>query len=226
MFGHKSFLTSLACALISCGPVHNEIRPDPAAIGNIRTIAVSFPQQGEFAVFNERAKANAAPAVAGMFGLVGLIGVAAVDAQNVSADGKQAKAFGASLEQVDCRAPLQSSFEHTLKEAKRFVAYVYNRPLERSETEGVDGILEFDIHHCGFRLVDQNKGEVAAFVELSAHMTPSGSRNAIWDDRESITGSDRYSLSTLNTDPELVRKEFIKVLQDAGARLANQLLYP
>jgi len=216
-------LTASAFAIlsISCGPVHNELRPKPSEVRALKKLAITIPREGEFTVINERAKATAVPAV-----LFGAIGAAVASSYNTSEDSKDAKVISLGIGDPNCRDLFRASLANTLEGAQGIQAQIFDRALEPKEGSGFDGVLELDIHQCGFRLVDQNTQVLAAFIELGVTLELTTSNEKIWDDRESIVGMDRFYLSSLRDDPEMIRREFEDLLTDAGTRIANYILYP
>lgn len=209
----------LSVLSVACGPIHQELRPRVEVVRALKRVALVISKDGEFTVFDERARATGTPAV-----LFGLVGAAVASAANASADEESANSLAAFLEHAECRGRFQAAFERTLAESKRISAEP-KPDLVHAKQSGADAVVIFRIESCGFRLVSQESLEMAAFIDLSARLELSNGEVG-WDDRETVIATTHTTLAGLKREPALARRLFEEVLDDAGRRMANNLLYP
>lgn len=210
----RSYSIALLILVFGCGPVHNQIRPQASAISKLDRIGVVFKRDGVFAFIDEQARRAAAPS--------GLVGLGMYSAA-VSADEKSAAAIGAGMSNPACRSIFESAFREAMSASQHpRVEILASRPAMQPS---FDAILEFDIEHCGFRLVNRSIEEMAAFIQLRARLELASGETG-WDDRETVIGTTRFAPGLLKSEQGLGRAEFEDVLAVAGRRMAHNLIYP
>ena len=75
------------------------------------------------------------------------------------------------------------------------------------------------------RVRDGDPHLLSSFAEVGGHMTVPGTGIVVWEHREDVTGPDQAPLESFTKNPSFVRQEMMSVLDRAGQRLANELLY-
>jgi hypothetical protein len=90
----------------------------------------------------------------------------------------------------------------------------------------VDAIVRLAVPSWG--LVTVRAGSpplVAAFADLRAQMVLRETGVVVWEHEEDVTHPERLPLEALTGDRALARERLVEVLERAGRRLANELVY-
>lgn len=82
--------------------------------------------------------------------------------------------------------------------------------------------LKIHIDQCGFKLVNQETGDIAAFISLRYydHRDSKVKKQSLY-----VAGKKRAPFSAWEEDLELCQHELEATLRKAGKRLANKLIY-
>jgi hypothetical protein len=94
------------------------------------------------------------------------------------------------------------------------------------ERRNVDAIVRLSVPTWG--LVSVREGEapgVAAFADVRAQLITRDNGVVVWQHDEDVTHPERLTADALKRDRELSREALIEVLERAGRRLANELVY-
>lgn len=211
---------SFVLVAAACGPVHQEVRPHDFAPAQLEKLDVYFATPGEFTVFEKRAGGDEGAGL--MFGLIGAAIAESVDA---SQDEKTAEAVAATFSEAPtCQPGVERAFFETLEASGKIHPRRVDREPKSAPVEA-DAVIVLRIDHCGFRLMNQSSGEMAAFVEVGVKLTLADGTTR-WDDRETVIATSRATAERLQSEEGLAAPLFEGVLADAGRRLANNLLYP
>jgi hypothetical protein len=100
------------------------------------------------------------------------------------------------------------------------------REPRAEERRRVDALLRLTVPRWG--LVRVREGDpplVSAFVDVHAQMILRETGVVAWELREDVTHPDRVPLKAFTAEREFARGELLEVLERAGHRLANELLY-
>ena len=199
-------------SLVACGPIHTTVRPTASHLAGVQRVTV---------VVKERAKATATGAV-----LFGVVGAAVATAANHSMDREETDKVRPALGSFSPAAPLRDAFVDALKSSGRLDVQIVDaeRALQPTEHEV---FIQLTIKDWGVRLPSRAISEhLAAFAEIQARMTRGRSPDVLWDEHEVALGSGRHDLAAYRLDAGLLRTELTDMLQSAGYRLANLLIYP
>ena len=119
------------------------------------------------------------------------------------------------------------AFVRTLRASRPLDSIV---PLNREPTgearRHVDAIVRLTVPAWG--LVGVREGNpplVAAFADVRAQMVLPETGIVVWEHDEDVTHPERFPVEVLGRDPSLSREGLVGVLDRAGGRLANELLY-
>jgi hypothetical protein len=94
---------------------------------------------------------------------------------------------------------------------------------ERRPTEGV---LRVMVPAWGFVRVRQGPPDlVSAFADVRAELVIPGTGVVVWENTEDVTGPERLPLDSYAGDRRFARQQLMSVLEQAGQRLATELLY-
>lgn len=137
------------------------------------------------------------------------------------------RASGTVPRDVTPGAVVADAFARTLQVSGPFDQIV---PLDREPVGDVrrnaDAIVRLSVPSWGLmRVREGNPHLVAAFVDVRAQMVLRESGVVMWEHEEDVTHPERLSLEAFTRDRALSREELIDVLERAGRRLANELLY-
>jgi hypothetical protein len=208
-------------SLAACGPIHTTVRPTVNHLAGVQRVAVVVVEDGAFTVVKERAKATATGAV-----LFGLVGAAVASAANHSMDREETDKIRPGLAGFSPAPPLRDAFMGALKSDGRIQVEMVEseRALQGKDH---DVIIQLTIKEWGVRLPSRAISDhLAAFAEIQARMTRARSQETLWDEHEVSLGNGRHDLAAYRHDAALLRSELTDMLQSAGYRLANLLIYP
>ena len=89
-----------------------------------------------------------------------------------------------------------------------------------------DAIIRVSVPSWGVMRVQEGKPHlVGAFADVRAAMTLRETGVVVWAHDEDVTHPERLSLEAVTADRAGTRERLIEVLERAGARLANELVY-
>ena len=208
-------------SLAACGPIHTTVRPTISHLGGVQRAAVVVIEDGAFTVVKERARATATGAV-----LFGVIGAAVASAANHGMDREETDKIRPGLAGFSPAPPLRDAFVDALKSSGRIEVQVVDSERELQGKDH-DAIIYLTIKEWGVRLPSRAiSDQLAAFAEIHARMTRGRSQEVLWDEHEVSLGNGRHDLSGYRQDAAMLRGELTDMLQSAGYRLANLLIYP
>jgi hypothetical protein len=67
--------------------------------------------------------------------------------------------------------------------------------------------------------------QVAGFADVRVEMVRRETGVVVWEHEEDVTHPERFSLDALSKDRALVHEVVVNVLERAGRRLANEVVY-
>jgi hypothetical protein len=216
------FLFFLAAIFVSCGPVHHAIQPTAEDIRGLKRIAVVIPNDGEFVVLFDRATATTAPAV-----LFGLVGAAIASAHNQSRDMEKVTALNPHLANLSGRTTFTDAFSQTLKNSARQTdIQLFEKVPDESQTKNFDAVLTFDIRTWGLRLANRDDERLAPFIELETTLIRARDNQTLWNMHDTFLGQKRSYFAEYKEDGPMLRNEMKEAIGNAGARMANKIIYP
>lgn len=223
---HRKMTTTLLILIVSClsacGPVNKTIRPSAEDMNHIRRLAVLVPAEGEFTVFDERAKATTAPAF-----MFGLIGAAVASAHNSHLDQEKASALSKDLRGLSCRSKFLDSFMKTLKENGRFTEIKLLSPETASkEATLYDAVATLKIDQWGIRLAERSQGDLMKpFLEIDAKLTLTANQQVLWEEKDVYAGHSAHPYSSYQHEAALLSNDMEEAIEDTGRRVATTLIY-
>ena len=104
------------------------------------------------------------------------------------------------------------------------------RALEREPTgedrRRADAIVRVSVPNWGLvRVSEDGPGLLSSFADVRGQMAVRGTGVIVWEDRQDVTNPEQLPADTFVRDRALARQEMTDVLERAGQRLANELLY-
>ncbi len=183
---------------------------DAAEPGRASSLHLEVTRDGEFEVLSSRSKDH------GVSQLFGLIGVGIVSASRSASDGEREKAVAPDGDPALCRNGFERALSDHLED-NGFRIYV-----DRSDQLPS---LEIEIVACGFRVVKRPKGEMAAFFDAEYRFTKAGAQRAKKQRRLFQVGEYRGAWTDFEQSPAFAAEEFQQVLEHAGRKLANRIVY-
>ncbi len=171
---------------------------------------LEITRDGEFKVLVSRSNSI------GIGILFGLVGAGVATASQTGEDNKREAAVSSGADSANCRAGFESALRGHL-ESNGFA--LHNQPSDRSPK------LEIEIIACGFRVLERHKGEIAAFFDAEYRIVSPDVERAGKPKRLFQTGEFRGGWMEFEASPTLAASEFKKVLERAGQKLANRIIY-
>jgi hypothetical protein len=119
------------------------------------------------------------------------------------------------------------AFEETLRASGRFDEI---RTLQREpagdDRHRADIVLRLTVPTWGLvRVREGDPDLLSAFADVRAEMVARSTGVALWKGDEDVTDPERLALKAFTSDRALTRQQLLDVLERAGRRLANELLY-
>ncbi len=208
----------IICLMSQAGcATHNQVRVSVTENIPIKTLAVVVPKTGEFEVHYARLRQDGTSTV-----LFGLIGYAVEAGYRNSTDTKKKEQIREYLTQLDCSGSLAKSIQHTFREESEIDSTLYTS-TDKIQSD-YDAQVTFQIEECGFTLAHRDTEMFVPFVKLKVKAT-SRDGYVIWDDLETLTGKSRMSFDSMLASEGIAEKQLKSLLQEAGARLAYQIIY-
>jgi hypothetical protein len=75
------------------------------------------------------------------------------------------------------------------------------------------------------RVRDVEAGLLSGFADVRGRMAMPGTGVVLWEDSQDVTSPEQIPVETFLRDRDFARQEMMVVLERAGQRLANELLY-
>jgi hypothetical protein len=124
-------------------------------------------------------------------------------------------------------AVVADAFARTLQVSGPFnqIAALDREPVG-DERRQADAIVRLSVPSWGLMRVREGSPDlVAGFADVRAQMVLRETGVVIWEYEEDITHPQRLTLDAFTHDRALTRQELVDVLERAGRRLANELVY-
>ncbi|PYN03849.1 MAG: hypothetical protein DME02_22755 [Candidatus Rokuibacteriota bacterium] len=119
------------------------------------------------------------------------------------------------------------AFEETVRASGRFEEIrTLGREPVGDDRRRDDVVVRLTVPAWGLvRVSDGDPGLLSAFADVRAEMIALDTGTVLWKNDEDVTDSERLPLKSFTGDRPLTRQRLIDVLQRAGRRMANELLY-
>jgi hypothetical protein len=132
-----------------------------------------------------------------------------------------------SLRGVSPRSVVADSLARTLEASGWFTdVRTFDREPSGEDRRRADAIVRVSVPAWG--LVRVREGEpslLSGFADVRGQMTMRGTGVVLWEYREDVTHAEQVPVDAFLNDREFARQEMIDVLERAGQRLANEILY-
>jgi hypothetical protein len=116
--------------------------------------------------------------------------------------------------------------EQTLRASGRFDAIRVVEGEPADDAQRPDIVVRLTVPTWGLLRVREGDPDlVSAFADVRAEMVARQTGVALWQDNEDVTGPERLPLKAFTDDRAFTRRQLVDVLERAGQRLANELLY-
>jgi hypothetical protein len=130
-------------------------------------------------------------------------------------------------EAVSPRAVVADAFARTLQASTEFdeIQVVEREPLG-DDRRRLDAIIRLTVPAWG--LVRVREGEpdlISGFADVRAQLVARGTGVVLWEASEDVTDPERLPLASFTGDKQFTRHHLVEVLERAGQRLANELVY-
>lgn len=137
------------------------------------------------------------------------------------------RAAGTVPQDVVPGAVVADAFARTLQVSGPFNQIVaLDREPVGDERRHADAIVRLTVPSWGLmRVREGNPDLVAGFADVRALMVLRETGVVVWEHEEDVTHPERLPLDAFRRDRALTRQELIDVLERAGRRLANELVY-
>ena len=223
----------LIAVLSGCASAPPTSAPRPrlsgAALDDVRRVVVVTSGESRFAVL-ERSKEPGRDFDEVMKWLpfkeiIGPIAKAVYGGVTALIDGGRAST--AVPKDVSPGAVVADAFARTLQVSGPFnqIAALDREPVG-DERRQADAIVRLSVPSWGLMRVREGSPDlVAGFADVRAQMVLRETGVVIWEHDEDVTHPQRLALDAFTHDRALTRQELVDVLERAGRRLANELVY-
>jgi len=133
----------------------------------------------------------------------------------------------AGLRDVSPTALVAQAFEETLRASGRFDE-VTTLPREPGGGDRQPPLVVVRLTVPAWGLVRVREGDpdlLSAFADVRAEMVARQTGIALWKNSEDVTAPAQFPMKAFTGDKRLTRQQLIEVLERAGRRMANELLY-
>jgi hypothetical protein len=103
---------------------------------------------------------------------------------------------------------------------------IVEREPSAEERRRADAIVRVAVPTWGLvRVRDGDAGLLSGFADVRGQMAMPGTGVVLWEESQDVTSPEQIPVDTFLRDRDFARQEMIVVLERAGQRLANELLY-
>ncbi len=187
------------------------------ALSQPKEIKIKLTNKGDFDVFFHRSQSTTTGAIFG-----GLIGAGIEMGVDKSKDTEMEKTLIEHTGAINCHELLIESFKIKLNKKEQLYQI---SDEENSENYKHRMTLTLNIKDCGYKLANQESGELAAFVSFKAKLKEHGSKKLLLDESFMIKSKKHYLFSELLENSDSIKQHIDGVLEKAGKRLANKIIY-
>lgn len=190
-------------------------------IAESRTLEYSLEKEGKFHVLYSRAAGSATGAALG-----GLLGASIQAGVENGKDAKKEKEVLEHLESSACAPLFEESFLESLAEAGDYS--IVDKPVGKAARKSAADAsvrVELTIDRCGFKLVNSERMFVAAFAEARYRIYSPTQPKPKKASRLLLLGKEHSTWDGLLNDKSEISFRFERVLEKAGKRLANKVIY-
>jgi hypothetical protein len=233
----RTLVVLIAVAIIglsgcaSSAPPPPPLAPRTGPVGDVRRLAVLPSGESKFTVAGDRI--DIGPVVGNIVkwypkaALWAPLAMAIQAGINWLTEEGRTSATSPHVKDISPGAIVADAFARTLVASGRFDQV---RTLEREpvgdDRRQTDALVRVTVPAWGLLRVHEGKPDLmAGYVDVRAQMVVRPTGVVVWEHAEDVTHAERLPLQTFNSDRELARQELMDVLERAGQRLANELIY-
>jgi len=179
-----------------------------------KEVNLSIASNGTFDILYHRFESTATGAILG-----GIIGGSIEEGVRKGKDTKKKKEILNLLSDSTCKKRLVDTLIDKLNDND--IKVQESSDLKKNKKSKF--WLELKILKCGFKMVNSSTKEISAFVEFKTKIR---NKNKITQKKKhTIKAKNNYSYNDLITNAEIINSELTLVLERAGKRLANKIIY-
>jgi hypothetical protein len=132
-----------------------------------------------------------------------------------------------SLQGVSPRMVVADSMTKTLEASGWFTdVRTFDREPTGEDRRSADAIVRVSVPAWGLvRVREGERGLLSGFADVRGQMALRGTGVVLWEYTEEVTHPEQIPVDAFLGDREFARQEMIDVLERAGQRLANEMLY-
>ena len=132
-----------------------------------------------------------------------------------------------SLQGVSPRLVVADSMAKTLEASGWFTdVRTFDREPTGEDRRNADAIVRVSVPAWGLvRVREGEPGLLSGFADVRGQMAMRGTGVVLWEYREDVTNPEQIPVDAFLGDRQFARQEMIDVLERAGQRLANEMLY-
>lgn len=183
---------------------------------NNSQVLIKLTNKGDFDIFFHRSQTTTTAAVLG-----GLIGAGIETGVSKSKDSNLENDLIEQTGEIICHEDLIHAFKQKLTADDKF-SVVQEEALSENSNHLT---LILSIKDCGYKLTNQENNMLSAFVSFKAKIKQSKSTTINFDESFMIKSSQHHHLNDLLINADTVTKEMHDLLEKAGKRLANKIIY-
>jgi hypothetical protein len=146
---------------------------------------------------------------------------------NSGAQAKRVAAAAAHIGEVSPRSVVADAVARRLAASGHFAdVRAADREPVGDERRHIDAIIRVTVPAWGLVRVREGKPDLlAGFADVRAQMVVRATGTVLWEHEEDVTHAERLPLQAFTRDGDVARHELREVLERAGQRIANELLY-
>ena len=131
------------------------------------------------------------------------------------------------LQGLSPRSVVAESVARTLETTGWFdEVRVVEREPGAEERRGTDALIRVAVPTWGLvRVRDGDEGLLSGFADVRGQMAMPRTGIVLWEESQDVTSPEQIPVDTFLRDGDFARQEMVVVLERAGQRLANELLY-
>lgn len=223
-------VTIVAGCASSAPPPAPRPRPSSAAITDVRRVVVVTTGESKFTIMQEATKESAS-VLDEVLKWVPYKGIVIPIARTVygivSSMIETDRAADTVPRDVAPATVVTEAFARALQVSGPFNQIVAtDREPVGDERRLTDAIVRLTVPSWGLMRVREGDADVVAgFADVRAQMVLRETGVIVWEHEEDVTHPGRLSLDAFKRDRGLTRQELVDVLERAGRRLANELIY-
>jgi len=182
-----------------------------------KRIILEVSQSRNYEVVYDRASSSATGAA-----LAGFVGAAIESGIDSGNDSKKRKKLDEFISDPACSTNLYDALKNKLSGANFEI--IDKSTLSKKEIKKTL-TLRVNVQQCGFKKTDTNTGAVSSFVRAKVGLKQHKKTVDNLGKTAYLLGKNQYSFESLLESGEQIQKELSSVLERAGKKIANKVIY-